>query len=45
MIDPENANIQMEGSSLLESQLSTEFCKLIADKLWFMKLEYYVTAK
>lgn len=41
MIDPENTNIQEEGSSLLESQLSTEFCKfsdLISDKLQFVKL-------
>lgn len=48
MIDPENTNIQEEGSSLLESQLSTEFCKfsyLIADKLQFVKLEYYGTSK
>lgn len=45
MIDPENTNVQVEGSSLLESQLSTEFCKflyLTADKLWFVKLEYYI---
>jgi len=48
MIDPENTNIQVEGSLLLESQLSMELCKflyLTADKLWLVKLEYYSTPK